>query len=80
MSDDNIHHLPPHRRGTGYEHLTDEEFLVAAFGQEAADMCRTLSPDQLKRTWMTPVDPARKDDVLREFERRGARLTWCHRP
>ena len=61
---------------TGYEHLSDEEFFVVAFG---LDLPRTAEAvNEVRRDgeelWIKAVDPTRADDVYRELQRRGARM------
>jgi hypothetical protein len=74
MTDDaNVHHLPAHRRGTGFEHMTNDEFMIAAFGPEALAICKTVSPEAQKRIWLKPIDPTRANEIMREFERRGSK-------
>lgn len=74
MTDDgNVHHLPAHRRGTGFEHMTNDDFMIAAFGPEALAICKNTSPNALERVWLKPIDPARADDINREFQRRNSK-------
>lgn len=71
MSDcGNVRQFPAHRRATGYEHMTNDEFVIAAFGPEALAFMKSASPEQMKGVWMKPVDQSRFDDVTREFKRR----------
>jgi len=65
MTDDgNVHHLPAHRRGTGFEHMTNDDFMIAAFGPEALAICKNTSPKALERVWLKPIDPARGNGRL----------------
>src|SRR5262245_15560806 len=73
LSDDKIHQFPANRRATGYEHMTNDEFVTAVFGAETLAMMRSGKP--MDGVWLKVVDKSRNEDVRRELKRRcGAEL------
>ena len=53
--------------------MTNDEFMIAAFGPEALFISKNMSPEAQERIWLKPIDPTRANDVLRELQRRGSK-------